>query len=136
MAQEVIAIICDCDGTLCPDTTDKLVRELGLDSAQFWGRDVDGLVEDGWDHTLAYLNNLLASTRDRLNDPLTLSRLQTVGGGVKFYPGALDFVERLRVKLSGNPEYREAGVTDLAPSVFEADEGAVARTLGFLKDQL
>ena len=30
MAQEVIAIICDCDGTLCPDTTDKLMRELGL----------------------------------------------------------------------------------------------------------
>ena len=111
MAQEVIAIICDCDGTLCPDTTDKLVRELGLDSAQFWGKDVDDLVENGWDHTLAYLNNLLESTRDRLDDPLTLSRLRTVGNDVKFYPGALDFVERLRVKLSGNPEYREAGVT-------------------------
>ena len=111
MAQDVIAIICDCDGTLCPDTTDKLVRELGLDSAQFWGTDVDDLVADGWDHTLAYLNNLLESTRDRLIDPLTLSRLRNVGRDVEFYPGALDFIERLRLKLSGNPEYREAGVT-------------------------
>ena len=105
MAQEVIAIICDCDGTLCPDTTDKLVRELGLDSAQFWGKDVDDLVENGWDHTLAYLNNLLESTRDRLHDPLTLSRLRTVRNDGTFYPGALDFAERLRGKLSGDPAY-------------------------------
>ena len=30
----------------------------------------------------------------------------------------------------------EAGVTDLAPSIFAADEGAVSRTLEFLKSEL
>ena len=30
MAQDVIAIICDCDGTLCPDTTNQLVSGLGI----------------------------------------------------------------------------------------------------------
>ena len=53
MAQDVIAIICDCDGTLCPDTTNQLVKELGVDPEHFWNRDVDRLVADGWDHTLA-----------------------------------------------------------------------------------
>ncbi len=111
MAQDVIAIICDCDGTLCPDSTDKLVRELGLESGRFWKRDVVGLVEDGWDHTLAYLNQLLEPTQDRPTGPLTKSKLENVGGDVEFYPGALDFVDRLRGKLSGQAEYREAGVT-------------------------
>ena len=111
MAQDVIAIICDCDGTLCPDSTDKLVRELGLVSDQFWKRDVVSLIEDGWDHTLAYLNELLGPTQGRSTGPLTRSKLESVGGDVGFYPGALDFVDRLRGKLSGHAEYWEAGVT-------------------------
>ncbi|PKB82438.1 MAG: hypothetical protein BZY88_04190 [SAR202 cluster bacterium Io17-Chloro-G9] len=111
MAQDVIAIICDCDGTLCPDTTDKLVRELGLDSNSFWRKDVDHLVQDGWDHTLAYLNCLLEATRNHRNGPLDLSRLRAVGLDVDFYPGALDFVDRIRGRLSENSEYDEAGVT-------------------------
>jgi len=108
--QNVIAIICDCDGTLCPDTTDQLVRELGLDSDQFWRKDVAKLVEDGWDHTLAYLNKLLELTDGRLIDPLSRSKLQATGGSVKFYAGALDFVERLRSRLAENMEYQEAGI--------------------------
>jgi hypothetical protein len=34
--QNIIAIICDCDGTLCPDTTEGLVRKLGCDPKKFW----------------------------------------------------------------------------------------------------
>ena len=52
MAQNVIAVICDCDGTLCPDTASRLVSELGLDPQGFW-REVAGLVEGGWDPPLA-----------------------------------------------------------------------------------
>ena len=111
MDQNVISIICDCDGTLCPDTTDKLVRELGLDSDRFWQTDVVKLVEEGWDHTLAYLNQLLELTDGRFIDPLTRSKLQAVGANVQFYPGVLDFIERIRSKLSQHPEYYEAGVT-------------------------
>lgn len=36
----------------------------------------------------------------------------------------------------GLRRYREAGVTDFAPSVFPADDGAVERTLAFLKGEL
>jgi hypothetical protein len=59
MAQDVIATVCDFNGTLGPDSTDKLVREPGLESGQFRKRDVVGLVEDGGYHTLAYLNEPL-----------------------------------------------------------------------------
>ena len=111
MDQNVISIICDCDGTLCPDTTDKLVRELRLDSARFWQTDVASLVEEGWDHTLAYLNQLLKLTNGRTVDPLTRNKLQSVGATVEFYPGVLDFIDRIRRKLSENGEYHEAGVT-------------------------
>ena len=51
-------------------------------------------------------------------------------------PGDLAILGDEAALREGLQRYREAGVTDLAPSVFEADEGAVARTLGFLKDQL
>ena len=110
MAQNIIAIICDCDGTLCPDTSDRLVRELGMDSGHFWGTLVNPLVEEGWDPPLAYLNQLLAESRRPEVGNLTRERLNAVGAGVEFYPGALDFVPRLRAHLGKTPEYVEADV--------------------------
>ena len=111
MAQDVIAIICDCDGTLCPDTSDKFVRDLGIDSEDFWRRQVDGLVQDGWDPPLAYLSRLLELSRNEGVPSLTREALRGSGEGVEFYQGALDFVPRLRAMLSDDDEYREAGIT-------------------------
>ena len=110
MDQNVISIICDCDGTLCPDTTDKLVRELGLDSDRFWRFEVAKLVEGGWDHTLAYLHKLLELTCGRPTNPLSKTILRAVGADVEFYPGVLDVIERIRSRLSGHTEYHDAGV--------------------------
>ena len=111
MAQDVIAIICDCDGTLCPDTSDRLVRKLSLDSEDFWKRQVGALVADGWDPPLAYLNQLMVRARESADGALTLERLSAVGTGVEFYPGALDFVPRLRGLLTANADYAEANVS-------------------------
>ena len=111
MAQDVIAIICDCDGTLCPDTSDRLVRELGIDSREFWKNRVNPLVEDGWDPPLAYLQQLLVDARESDAGGLTQERLNAVGAGVEFYPGALDFVPRLRALLAANADFAEANVT-------------------------
>ena len=110
MAKNVIAIICDCDGTLCPDTTRKLVSDLGLDPKEFWN-EVSGLVEDGWDPPLAYLNKLLDLARLGKIEPITRAKLENVATTVQFYPGALDFVDRLRKKLGNDVEFREAGVS-------------------------
>ena len=109
MAHNVIAIICDCDGTLCPDTTDQLVSALGLDLAVFW-KDVSVLVESRWDPPLAYLNKLLELSRGKGIEPLTREKLCGVGASVKYYTGALDFIDRLRSRLFETLEYREAGI--------------------------
>jgi 5,10-methylenetetrahydromethanopterin reductase len=52
------------------------------------------------------------------------------------HPGDLAVLGDEAVLREGLRQYREAGVTDLAPSVFAADEGAVSRTLEFLKSEL
>lgn len=110
MPNSVIALLCDCDGTLCPDTTNQLVEELGLDPEEFWQRDVAGLVEDGWDPPLAYLSMLMRKSETSPEGRLTRSKLTAVGNKVQFYPGALDFVARLRKQLDEHTEYTESGV--------------------------
>lgn len=110
MPDSVIALLCDCDGTLCPDTTNQLVEELGLDPEEFWQKDVGRLVEDGWDPPLAYLSMLIRKAKTSPRGQLTRSKLESVGKGIRFYPGALDFVDRLRNQLGASPEYTESGV--------------------------
>lgn len=109
MVQNAIAIMCDCDGTLCPDTTYRLVSELGLDPGVFWA-EVSDLVEDGWDPPLAYLGRLLRLSQEGAIESLTGDRLRDLAEGVRFYPGALEFVDRLRQRLNDNVEFRDAGV--------------------------
>ena len=109
VVQNTIAIMCDCDGTLCSDTTDRLVLEMGLDLRDFWAA-VSKLVEGGWDPPLAYLDKLLSLSRAGMIEPITRSRLQKVAKGVRFYPGALEFVEQLRQRLHEKVEFRDAGV--------------------------
>ena len=74
MAQNAIAIICDCDGTLCPDSTDKLASSLSLDLGKFWN-EVSQMVEAGWDPPLAYLNRLLSLARGSEIEPITREKL-------------------------------------------------------------
>jgi hypothetical protein len=111
MPQDVIAIICDCDGTLCPDTSVKLVKELGLDSPEGFWRRSNNLVKEGWDPPLAYLTELLKEPELQGLVALKESKLRAVGKSVAFYPGALDFVPRLRDRISQNLDYKEANVT-------------------------
>ena len=87
MVQNTIAIICDCDGTLCSDTATKLISKLGLAPDQFW-REVAALVEDGWDPPLAWLNRLLELARRGEIEPITRNLLRGVGRSTELYPGA------------------------------------------------
>jgi len=51
-------------------------------------------------------------------------------------PGGLALVGDEATLREGLRRYREVGVTDFAPSLFAADDGAVARTREFLKGEL
>ena len=109
MAQNVIALISDCDGTICPDTATILVRELGLEPVSFW-REVTLDVERGWDPPLAWLNHLITLSRAGKISPLTHELMQRVGASIEVYPGVADFVQRIRDRLLGRPDFRDAGV--------------------------
>ena len=110
MAQDIIAIICDCDGTLCPDTTNLLVEKLKLNSTEFW-KEHNERVANGWDPPLSYLNMLLEKSGQPNGMDLTKDLLKEVGEAVSFYPGALDFAKRIREQLSQELKYQEANVT-------------------------
>lgn len=111
MPQETIAVICDCDDTLCPDTTNKLIEDLGAGSSDFWKNRVGPMVEDGWDPPLAYLNKLLELANELGTNGLTKSTLQSSAAGVEFFPGALDFVQQIRDQLTSNTDYRDANIS-------------------------
>jgi hypothetical protein len=56
--EPVIALIYDCDDTLCRDTTDSLLERHGVNLKEFWSS-VNRQVEKGWDPPLAYLTRVL-----------------------------------------------------------------------------
>jgi len=109
MAQNVIALISDCDGTICPDTATLLVQELGLEPAAFW-KEVNLDVERGWDPPLAWLNYLLVKSNEGKIPPLSRGLMERVGGGVELFPGVSDFIDRIRERVLSRPEFRDAGV--------------------------
>jgi hypothetical protein len=51
-------------------------------------------------------------------------------------PGDLALVGDEAVLREGLRRYREAGVTDFAPSIFPAESGAVQRTEDFLSNEI
>ena len=110
MAQDVSAIVSDCDGTICADTAPILVRELGLEPGEFW-RSVGHDVEEGWDPPLAWLNRLVTASRSGDIPPLTRELVQRVGASVELYPGVEDFFGRIRERVHDRPDFREAGIS-------------------------
>ena len=109
MAQNVIALISDCDGTICPDTASLLVSELGLSPASFWS-EVGSDVEDGWDPPLAWLNRLITLSRSGAIPPLTRELMHSVGEKVELFSGVGDFLGRIREHIEERAEFRDAGV--------------------------
>ena len=54
---KTVAVICDCDNTLAPDTTSKLLEDNGIDLDSFWD-DVSSNVKLGWDPPIAWMTEI------------------------------------------------------------------------------
>jgi hypothetical protein len=78
----IIAIVCDCDDTLAPDTTAQLLEACGINSEDFYRNEVGPLVRQGYDPAVAYLTKILEKKPD-----LTQTRIQEIGAGLSLYPG-------------------------------------------------
>jgi hypothetical protein len=103
MAQTTIAIVCDCDDTLAPDTTAQILTACGIDVYDFYVNRVSVLVDKGYDPAVAYLYEL-----KKVLPNLTRERIQEIGSHLKIFPGIpqlfLDIEKEIR------EEFREEGI--------------------------
>lgn len=93
--QNTIAIICDCDETLAPDTTSLLLQTNGIDVKEFWN-DVSKQVESGWDPPISWMNKIVQLIQNGKIKQNTNQKLYEFGKDVKPYDGVLDFIPNLK----------------------------------------
>jgi len=93
--QNVVAIILDCDDTLCSDTTTFLLKQQGIKVDAFWNN-VDRMVKRGWDPPLAYMKRILdLNAEGKTKYPITQEYLTSIGAKLKWYPGVPKFFREL-----------------------------------------
>lgn len=109
MLQNTIAIICDCDETLAPDTTAFLLKRNGVDPDEVWKK-ATLMVEDGWDPPIAYMTIILDMMKSGKIEQNTNQKLAELGKEITPYDGVPDFISELRTMISENKEFAEAGV--------------------------
>jgi hypothetical protein len=86
--QNIIAVIFDFDDTLTDESTTKLLEAHGVNTKDFWTKDVQTLIGQGWDPALAYLRRILDLTGEgRPLGKLTNQYLREFGSRLEFYPG-------------------------------------------------
>ena len=111
--RRTVALVFDCDETLCADTTDFLLMELGQDPIAFW-QEVSALVRTShWDPPLAYMTkilNLMVSKNEVKSLETLRKYLGVVGGKVEFHEGVEEMLQQLRAIVQEEEEYRDAGV--------------------------
>jgi len=103
MVQITIAIICDCDDTLAPDTTAQLLTANGIDPHEFYTGRVADLVNQGYDPAIAYLNEII-----RVLPSLTRDRIIEIGASLRLYPGIPNIFRELETEIQEN--YRNEGI--------------------------
>lgn len=97
--QNLIALIMDCDDTLCDDTTDFVLKSLGIPPyEEFWPR-VKPKIERGWDPPLAYMDEFIKVIKER-DLKVTKKTLEEIGKKIQFYEGVPRCFEELEDLVS------------------------------------
>lgn len=110
MAESIIALIFDCDDTLCPDTISFMLQSLNIDPQSFWP-EINDLVKKGWDPPLAYMQRILRLVQTEAIMGLTKQRLRELGAQLQLFPGLPDALDELREFVAGNDELMNARVS-------------------------
>jgi hypothetical protein len=125
--RDLVALIFDLDDTLVPDSTTKLLKEHGIDTAKFWQQDVGSLIQGGYDPPVAWLNLLLQNVGvGRPLGELTNARLREFGASLDgtFYPGLPDFFEDVRNNVRGTYENIEIEFYIVSGGLYEVARGS------------
>ncbi len=105
-----IAVVFDFDDTLMPDSTSALLEHFGIDALEFWSKRARGLVDEGYDPPLAYLNLLLREAGPgKPLGSLTIRELEAFGASLddRWFPGLPDLFDSLREQVR---TYRDTSV--------------------------
>lgn len=109
-APSVIAVICDCDETLAPNTTSLLLERNGIDVESFWDTITANFVRHGWDPPQAYLSEMLRLMKEGRIRQDTPGKMRAFArSSVRPYPGAATFIGELRGWLASNPKIAGEG---------------------------
>lgn len=101
-----LAFVFDFDDTLVPDSTGQFLDDRGLDPDDFFQNEAHPLIEEGYDHTLAYLNKLLENIgSDSPLGGITNEDLREFGSNLDetTYPGIPDLFDRLNAQVEDEP---------------------------------
>lgn len=103
--QNKIALIFDFDDTLAPDSTNVLLKSIGIDIKEFWSQKVQQLMNNNWDPVPAYMYMLIQESRN--GKRISKHILQEVGRKLSFNDGVLEFFDNIKaefIKLYPNIE--------------------------------
>lgn len=108
MNEAVIAIICDFDETLGPDTISFLLEKNNISYDKFWP-EVYGMVKESWDPPLAYMHLLLEYSKKRKLD-LSQKSLHALGKKLSLFPGLPKAFAELKEYVKTEESLKQAGV--------------------------
>ena len=109
MVTPVIAIVFDFDGTLGPDTISFFLQKQGIASEIFW-KELDEMVEDGWDPPLAYMNKIQQLAASGKIDA-SKKNLQKLGAELALFSGLPGAISELKQFVQDNIDLRNAGIS-------------------------
>jgi len=107
--QNTIAIICDCDDTLSPDTTSSLLEDNGIDVSPFWKK-ISKQVEQGWDPPLAWMTAIVDMMNSGKIKQNTNQKLAKFGKTIKPFEGVTKFIPELKKTINAISDFKDAEV--------------------------
>ncbi len=105
-----VAIICDCDDTLAPDTTNFLLEQNGIDTDKFWHNIDVNFTQKGWDPPQAYLGEILSMIKTGRIKQNTAAKMKALAEKVEPYNGVNTFISELQERTSNDPGFIRAGI--------------------------
>jgi len=97
-----IALVFDFDDTLAKDSTTGFLKNLGVDTENFWKKEVPKLLDDGWDPIPAYLYKMIEFSNKGC--PITRDKLRKWGKQITFFKGVTHLFPTLRKHIQNKKD--------------------------------
>ena len=107
--KNTVAIICDCDETLAPDTTNFWLQTNRINTKDFWNRH-EKYVAQGWDPPIAWMTMILQLIQDDKIKENNNESLGKLGKKIQPYKGVPEFILQLKKMISRNDSFVEFGI--------------------------